>query len=72
MVPMRRSRNDFKFVGIRDGVTIVLVKGGRRAYLWIGETKTDSHLATFAGPQALRMLAESILQEIPAKPRKRR
>lgn len=45
---------------------LILVRGGRNAYLWAG----DSHcLGTLHGPATLRKLAHAILKEIPAPKR---
>lgn len=47
----------------KPDLEINLVRGGRRAYLWIGNS--DECLAHFSGPQALRALARAILAEVP-------
>jgi hypothetical protein len=71
---MRQIRNDVWDV-IRFGEEdkepkeLSLVKGGRRAYLWVGvRWKPDAGwktIITFSGNESLRKLAEAILKEIP-------
>ena len=46
-----------------DEGTLSLVKGGKRAYLWID----NGRVATFAGAGALRKLAHAILAEVGAR-----
>lgn len=49
---------------------LILVKGGARAYLWLGWK--GGCLGTLHGPRTLRKLARQILAEIPAAQRKKR
>jgi hypothetical protein len=46
----------------------IVVRGGRRAYLWVAEP--GGTVATLHGQETLRKLARAILREVPA-PRKR-
>lgn len=50
-----------------DGHDIALVKGGKRAYIWIGSRHAPgaNSIYTFCGPKPLRKLAKAILKEIP-------
>jgi hypothetical protein len=49
----------------KDG-EVLLVRGGRRAYLWAGKTTVDkSGCVTVSGTVTLRKLAKAILAEIP-------
>jgi len=56
---------------------VILVGGGRRAYLWVGEndeappTSTPRTTRTFSGAEGLRALARAILREVPAPKKKR-
>lgn len=40
---------------------LLLVKGGRNAYLWVGDRDV---VITFSGPSTLRKLATAILNEV--------
>ena len=44
---------------------IVLVPGGRRAYLWIGPANGNGSVYTVSGVAALKAIARSILLELP-------
>lgn len=46
---------------------ILLVRGGRHSYLWVGEESAGSRVYTFTGQQGLRALARAILREVPAR-----
>jgi hypothetical protein len=47
----------------KPGDEIILIRGGRRAYLWIGGE--DGRVIHASGPKTLRALAEAILREVP-------
>lgn len=53
-----RVRNDDN-----DG-ELLLVKGGRRAYLWVGKDVPENGNLVFSGKVALRRLAKEILREV--------
>ena len=59
----KKPEKHWRYWARRDGVELILVKGGRRAYLWVGSEGTC--VAIISGPVLLRRLAKSILQEIP-------
>jgi len=59
-----KREKHFRYMETRGGITMVLVQGGKRAYLWIGKASDDTYLATFQGPCALRALAKAILAEV--------
>ncbi len=50
------------------GHTLLLVKGGKRAYLWIGgnpaRRRCEECFTVVSGPKTLRALAEAILDEV--------
>ncbi len=44
---------------------LVLVKGGKRAYLWSkSTTHADGGVITVSGPKTLKKLAKAILKEV--------
>lgn len=68
---MKKSRDAIVQIGMKNGVVhgidphVSLVKGGRLAYLWVGDS-TDGCYATLSGSRTLRKLAQAILDEVPA------
>lgn len=54
-----------------DEREVVLVKGGRLAYIWLGQTIDGRlHTATLTGEATLRALAHAILAEVDRPKRK--
>jgi len=51
---------------IGDEGEMMLVKGGRMAYLWVGPERGRDGIYTFSGAVALRKLAKAILEEVGA------
>lgn len=54
-----------------SGCRLMVVKGGRGAYLWIGDEK-GKFVGTIHGPKALRAIANSILAELSTKQTKQK
>lgn len=56
-----------------SGKTINVVRGGRRAYIWMSGDGGKHCAFNIGGETTLRMLARAILKEIgPAKPKRKR
>lgn len=53
------------------GRSLKLIRGGPRAYLWVGTSPEDAYLASFGGENRLRGLALAILAQLD-KPRQTR
>ncbi len=57
------------FTAHERGHELLLVGGGRNAYLWVGprDGGIGGTIYTFVGQQTLRALARAILREVPAR-----
>lgn len=64
----KRTRYDHNLgMDVIDTDELILVRGGKRAYLWTGDNVHSDPIRVYCGPKTLRALAKAILKEIPAK-----